>query len=196
MRRLKSEKKRDADKQSQLIKPSLPSPSLLLNDLSPYNLELRDRTIRLIRLDPAHPLHDAHATRDPTKDGVLSVQPRRGRQRDEELAPVGVGTGVCHGQDPRARVLKVRPDLVLELVAVDGGAAPARARRVAALDHKVANNPVEHGPVVVAPRRERAEVLARLGRVRLIQLHDNGALVCVFVVIVSAEKKEKKFVKV
>lgn len=148
--------------------PSVTRASLLLDNICPDNFELRDRPIRLIRLDPAHPLHDAHAARDPAKDGVLAVQPRRGRQRDEELTAVGVGPGVGHGQDPRARVLEVLPDLVLELVAINRRAAPARASRVAALDHKVANHPVKHGAVVVAPRRERAKVFARLGRVRLI----------------------------
>ena len=34
-----------------------------------------------------------------TEDGVLSVQPLRWRERDEELRPVRVGAGVGHGED-------------------------------------------------------------------------------------------------
>jgi hypothetical protein len=39
---------------------------------------------------------------------VLAVQPRRRRQRDEELAAVGVGAAVGHAQDAGACVCTSR----------------------------------------------------------------------------------------
>ena len=67
-----------------------------------------------------------------TEDGVLPVEPLRRRQRDEELRPVRVWPRVCHGEDSCAGVLQLGVDLVLERLAVDGGAAAPRARGVAA----------------------------------------------------------------
>lgn len=46
-----------------------------------------------------------------SKHDVLAVEERRGRARDEELAPVRVGSGVGHAQQARARVF-VRKVLV------------------------------------------------------------------------------------
>ena len=63
---------------------------------------------------------------------MLAVQPLRGRQRDEELRPVGVGPRVGHGEDAGARVLQVGVDLVVKRLAVDRRAAAAGASRVAA----------------------------------------------------------------
>jgi len=41
-------------------------------------------------------LHDVHAAGDGAEDAVLSVEPRRGDGAEEELASVGVGSGVGH----------------------------------------------------------------------------------------------------
>jgi hypothetical protein len=101
---------------------------------------------------------------------VLSVQPRRGREGDEELRPVGVGSGVRHAQHAGARVSQLGRDLVGELLAVDGGPAAAGARRVPALDHERGDDAVEDHAVVVPPGRERAEVLAGLRRVGVVEL--------------------------
>lgn len=54
--------------------------------------------------------------------------------------------------------------LVLEGLAVDGAAASARARGVAALDHEVLDDAVEGDAVVVALGGELLEVAARQGR--------------------------------
>lgn len=109
---------------------------------------------------------------------MFAVEPGRGRERDEELAAVGVGPGVGHAQDPRARVLELQGpgDLVGELVAVDGGAAAARPRRVAALHHEARDDAVEDRLVVVAAPRQGLEVDARLGRVGRVQLDGDRAL--------------------
>ena len=52
------------------------------------------------------------------KDSVLTVQPWGSSDRDEELAPIRVGPGICHAQLAR---LGVGNDKVLvgELVAID-----------------------------------------------------------------------------
>src|SRR5690606_5338922 len=65
---------------------------------------------------------------------------------DEELAAVGVGAGVGHGQDP-ALVADAVAGLVLEGIARAAGAGPPGT---AALDHEVRNDPVEVQAVVEA----------------------------------------------
>lgn len=50
-----------------------------------------------------------------------------GRERDEELAAVGVGAGVGHAHGVGPVVLELRAELVRELAAPDALAARARA---------------------------------------------------------------------
>lgn len=51
-----------------------------------HNLDFFHRPIiRLVRLDQTHPLHDPQPTLHASENGVLPVQPRTRRQRDEEL---------------------------------------------------------------------------------------------------------------
>jgi len=84
--------------------------------------------------------------------GVAALEIRVVALHDEELAPVGVGTGVRHRERTRAH-LEPR-HLVLELVA--GPAAPA-ALRVPALDHERGDHAME---------REAVEELLLHGRDR------------------------------
>ena len=84
------------------------------------------------------------------EDGVAVVEPGRRHHGDEELAAVGVGAGVGHGQQARLVELAAALELVLELVARAAGAA---TERVAALDHEVRDAAVEDGPVVERRRR-------------------------------------------
>ena len=73
-----------------------------------------------------------------------AVEVRGGSQRDEELGPVGVGSRVGHREHAGARVVEgAALDLVGELAAENRLAAPAGARRVASLDHEVADDSVE-----------------------------------------------------
>ncbi|TFB00711.1 hypothetical protein CCMA1212_007152 [Trichoderma ghanense] len=160
--------------------PSSQSPksNLILRLQNPRlkNLDLLKRPVLRPRRHEPHPPHDAHAALDPPKDGVLPVEPGRGRERDEELRPVGVWPRVGHAEDARAGVLERRVDLVLELVAVDGGAAAAGARRVAALDHEVGDDAVEYRGVVVAALDEGGKVLGRFGGVLCVELEGDVAL--------------------
>src|SRR4051812_22083694 len=61
--------------------------------------------------DGGHPFHHL------TEDAVAAVEVRLRGHRDEELAAVGVGPGICHGKPPRAIVAQGRAGLVRELVA-------------------------------------------------------------------------------
>lgn len=161
----------------------------VLQNPSPQDLYLLDRPVLSIRLNEAQPAHDAHTALDAPKDGMFAVEPRRGREGDEELAAVRVGPGVGHGQDAGAGVLELRRlggggggggwyqgDLVLEFLAVDGGAAAAGAGRVAALDHEGGDDAVEGRRVVVPALGEGEEVGAGLGGVRGVQFEGDGAL--------------------
>lgn len=73
---------------------------------------------RRISLFP--PANTSHPPLHPhlPKDHVLPIQPRSGRSAQEELAAVGVGPSVGHGQDPSACVLQLPRDLVLKLAAI------------------------------------------------------------------------------
>ncbi len=94
---------------------------------------------------------------------MFPIQPRRRRQRDEELTAVRVRPAVRHAQHARARMFQRRVDLVGELVAVDGAAAAAGAGGVAGLEHEVRDYAVDGGVVVVAALGEGGEVFAGLG---------------------------------
>lgn len=73
---------------------------------------------------------------------------------------------------------QARVDFVFELVAVDGGAAAARARWVAALDHEVWDDAVEDCGGEVAAAGEGGEVVAGFGGVGCVELEGDCALVC------------------
>jgi hypothetical protein len=109
---------------------------------------------------------------------MFPVEPRRGRERDEELRAVCVGPRVGHAEDAGTGVPQGRIDLVLELVAVDGGAAAAGARGVAALDHEVRDDAVEDCGGEVAAAGEGGEVVAGFGGVGCVELEGDCALLC------------------
>ena len=82
---------------------------------------------------------------DFAEDGVVAREVGRGRDGDEELAAIGSGAAVGHGQLARLVELVRRSfGLVLEAIA---GSAHAGARGVAALDHEVGNHAMEDGAV-------------------------------------------------
>ena len=62
----------------------------------------------------------------PSENDVLAVQPRGLGSAEEELASVGVGAGVGHGENARSGVL-LDEVFVGKLVAVDGFATGAVA---------------------------------------------------------------------
>src|SRR5258707_384945 len=83
------------------------------------------------------------------------VEPRRRRQGDEEMAPVGIPAGSFHREDARLVMATLWTELVPEHVA---GSPGARAERVATLNHESFDHAVENEAVIVAP----CHFLARL----------------------------------
>src|SRR5580704_9665444 len=95
------------------------------------------------------------------EDAVLVVEPRRGGDGDKELAAVGAGAGIGHGEQAVLRMSEVLMEFVAEFVA---GAAAASAFGVAALDHEIWNYAVKDRAVVerlagLSPLSKRDEVL-------------------------------------
>ena len=86
------------------------------------------------------------------------VEVRRGTERDEELAAVGVRSGVGHRQDAGLAVAQRRVEFVGELVA---GASRAGAERITPLDHEAIDDAMEDDAVVelAGPRLAGLRVL-------------------------------------
>src|SRR5947207_1167314 len=108
--------------------PSRPPPATASSDLLdpvpcfagpllPLDLDRhRDRLDGLVPrfggLGGADFLDDIHALRHFAEDRVMVVEVRRRPERDEELAAVGVGTGVRHREDAGLCVAQARIELV------------------------------------------------------------------------------------
>ena len=100
---------------------------------------------------------------DAGEDGVFAVQVLAGAVGDEELGTVGVFALVRHAHDP-AGVVGERPvEFVREVLVPDGAAAFTCAGWVAALEHEVADIPVEHDSVVVTFLAQLGKIPHRLG---------------------------------
>src|SRR3954452_23389010 len=72
-----------------------------------------------------------------TENAVLVIEVRSGGYRDEELAAVGVWSGVCHREQARFGMFQRGVEFVPELVT---GAAAAGALRASTLNHEVGNH--------------------------------------------------------
>ena len=148
----------------------------IVNQICLDDLDLLDRAIFLVCLDQPQLLHDLHPALDPSEYGMLAVQPRSRRQRDEELRAIGVRPGIGHAENACTRVLELRGDFVFKLFAVDGFTASTGACGIASLYHEVWNYAVEDQAVEVVALRERGEVFACLGRMVVVEFDDDGAL--------------------
>ena len=95
---------------------------------------------------------------DLAEHGMFAVEPVGGHVGDEELAAVGAGAGVGHGQDAGAVVAQFGGALVGESIT---GSPGAGAKGATALDHEVVDHPVELQPVVEAALRQIDEVCHR-----------------------------------
>lgn len=134
----------------------------LFDNPSFYNLDLIHRPILRPRLNKPHPLHDPQPTLHSSENRVLPIQPRRRRQRDEELTPVGILPTIRHTQNARPGMLQSRIDLIFELLAVDGSATAAGTGRIAGLQHEIWDYTMEDNVIVVAALSEGGEVGASL----------------------------------
>jgi hypothetical protein len=112
----------------------------------------------------AYLINHLHTADDLSKDGVLSIQVRSGRQSDEELAPVCAWPTVGHGEDALAGVNKRIIKLVLKAPAEDRLASTSRTGGIATLDHEVGNDAMEDDTIVFASVGEAGKVLTRLYR--------------------------------
>jgi len=126
------------------------------------NPNLLNRPILRARPHQPHPLHDPQPLRNPSKNGVLAIQPRRRRQRNEELAAIRIRSAIRHAQNARAGMLEGRGNLVFEFLAIDRRAPAPRARGVPGLEHEVRDDAVEEERVVVAAARQGFKVLTGL----------------------------------
>jgi hypothetical protein len=95
--------------------------------------------------------------------GVFGIEVVVVNKVDKELAPPGIGAGVCHGDRTPCIPVAVRK-LILDYVP---GPAHSGAGRVAALDHKTIDDPVEDYTVVKAFLHERFKVSCGDGHGRI-----------------------------
>jgi hypothetical protein len=79
------------------------------------------------------PLNPGHTSHDTPEDTVLVVQVVCALEQYEELAAVGVGAAVGHGQNAAPAVQQARVQFVLEGGAVHRLPTGSRARRVSTL---------------------------------------------------------------
>src|SRR4029434_9760077 len=100
-------------------------------------------------------IDDVLAFYDLAEDAVFAVQPWGRFLDDEELATVGVGSGVGHGQDARFGVLEIGIEFVLEAISRTAGAV---AQRIAPLDHKAGDNAMKDRAVVKRPFHFRSSL--------------------------------------
>ena len=89
--------------------------------------------------------HDVHAFADLSEHGVVSVEMRRGRQRNEKLAAVRIRAGVGHREDAFGVVFELRMDFVGKGVT---GTSAAGACGIAALNHEAVDDAMEDAAVV------------------------------------------------
>ena len=82
---------------------------------------------------------------------------------DEELTAVGIGSSVSHTQRVRSIVTKRRMKFIAKFTAPNTFSSRSRTQRVARLDHKSLNGPMEYVIVVVSVFAVNAEVFHRFG---------------------------------
>merc|ERR1712038_1237232 len=88
-------------------------------------------------------LDDIHTLADLTENNMLSIKPLGLSSAEEELASIGVGASIGHGENSRSSVLQSEV-LILELVSVDGLATGSvMVGEVATLAHESWNDPVK-----------------------------------------------------
>ena len=83
------------------------------------------------------------------EDGVVVVEVRMLRVRDEKLAAIRVRARIGHREDAACRVRVLGPQLIVEFSAPNRLATLAAAGRVAALQHEALHVAVEERAVIV-----------------------------------------------
>lgn len=83
---------------------------------------------------------DFDSLEDLTEEGVFSIEPRGGGTGDKELAAVGIGAAVSHGEFTFGVVGKFRTEFIIEGVTWATGAVSEGA---AGLDDEVTDDAME-----------------------------------------------------
>ena len=96
---------------------------------------------------------------------MFAIEVGGGAVEDEELGCIGVFPFVGHGDYSSSVVGEGAVEFVFEGFVPDGGAAAACSRRVAALEHEVADGAVEGDGVVVSFFCELDEIVNGFGGV-------------------------------
>ena len=91
---------------------------------------------------------------------------------NEKLAPIGVGTGVGHGEDAGTVVPEVFVELVFELGPV-WPTAPTGSLGATGLDHETGDDTMESEAVVKTIIGEFFEIGDRLGNLVIVQLESD-----------------------
>lgn len=103
-----------------------------------------------VNLRVAHLEHiEDGVSRHLAKDGVLLVQPGAGCQGEEELRGVGARARVCHGNLPSVVEPDALVDLILKGRPVNRLATAAAACGITALNHKILDDAMKDGAIVV-----------------------------------------------
>jgi len=108
-------------------------------------------------------VNDIHAFHHVPKDRVFGIEEVVVDKVDEELGAPGVWSGIRHRDCTPVVPVGVR-ELILDHVT---GSAPARAGRVATLQHKPVDDPVEDHAVIEAFFHERFKVARSDGHSRI-----------------------------
>jgi len=99
-------------------------------------------------------VNDIHAVDNLSKDRVFGIEVVVVNKVDKELAPPGIGAGICHGD--RAPVIPVAfCELIFYYVTRP---APPGAGGVASLDHKSIDDPVEDHAIIIPFLNKRFKV--------------------------------------
>lgn len=94
------------------------------------------------------------------KHAVFVVKPGCGYMRDKELRAVRAGAGVCHGKHAGFVMAQAGMKFISEAIS----RTPATCTRgIAALYHKIGNDPVEEGAIKETLPGEKNKIVHRFG---------------------------------
>lgn len=119
-------------------------------------------------------IHHAYTLTHTAKNGMLAIKPLGGSQGHKELAAVGVRPCIGHRENSSPCEFQVWMKFIFKLLAIDRRTTSTCPCWVTSLDHKVFDDSVEFGAIVVTSTSQFSEVLTGLWSVLPVQLqHDD-----------------------